>query len=48
MVEISHTPYSPNLNPANFFTITKVQVTFKGRFQYSEDVKNVAAKRSML
>ena len=43
MVEISHTPYSTNLNPANFFTITKVKVTFKGRFQDFEDVKNITA-----
>lgn len=29
MVEISHPPYSPNLIPANIFTITKVKVTSK-------------------
>jgi len=48
MVEISHPPYSPDLNPANVFTITKVKVTFKGRFQDSEDVKNITTKRSVL
>jgi hypothetical protein len=48
MLEISHPPYSPILNPANFFTITKVKVTFKGRFQDSEDVKNITTKRSVL
>ena len=48
MVEINHPPYSPNLNPANFFTITKVKVTFKGRLQDSEDVENITAKRGVL
>lgn len=48
MVEISHPPYSPNLNLANFFNITKVKVTFKVRFEDSEDVKNITNKRSVL
>jgi hypothetical protein len=48
MVEISHPPYLPNLNPANVFTVTKVKVTFKGRVQDSEDVKNITTKRNVL
>jgi hypothetical protein len=48
MVEISHPPYLPNLNPANFFTVTKVKVAFKGRFQDSKDIKNITTKRSVL
>ena len=42
---VPHTPYSPDLAPANFFLFPKLKTTSKGRrFQTTEDIKENAIR----